>query len=203
MAKPTGKRRASRAYGVLKGHLSIGEVELPDQDEVSIVVVADTHSRPHQNGLAQIESKAPFRIIHGGDIGQLSVLDQLEQIAPVIAVRGNIDPMDVGLPAIQVIKWTRNGDVCSTWLLTHIAVRGPKLYPEIKDAAQHHGAQLIICGHSHVPFIGRDHDLAIFNPGSIGPRRFSLPITFGTIRMSSDGSISRTSTKKAALKIGG
>ena len=43
------------------------------------------------------------------------------------------------------------------------------------------GAAMIVCGHSHVPFMGRDRDLLVFNPGSIGPRRFTLPITFGVI----------------------
>jgi predicted phosphodiesterase len=45
-------------------------------------------------------------------------------------------------------------------------------------------ASLVVCGHSHVPFIGRDRGLAVFNPGSIGPRRFHLPIVFGTIDLS-------------------
>jgi uncharacterized protein len=39
----------------------------------------------------------------------------------------------------------------------------------------------VVCGHSHVPFLGRDRGLTVFNPGSIGPRRFHLPIVFGTI----------------------
>ena len=42
---------------------------------------------------------------------------------------------------------------------------------------------MVVCGHSHVPFIGRDRDLTVFNPGSIGPRRFHLPIVFGTMNV--------------------
>ena len=46
-------------------------------------------------------------------------------------------------------------------------------------------AGLVVCGHSHVPLIARDRDLAVFNPGSVGPRRFQLPIVFGLIEVSS------------------
>jgi predicted phosphodiesterase len=44
-----------------------------------------------------------------------------------------------------------------------------------------------VCGHSHVPFIGRDRGLAIFNPGSVGPRRFDLPIVWGTMSLGPRG----------------
>ncbi|HEX5658313.1 MAG TPA: metallophosphoesterase family protein, partial [Polyangiales bacterium] len=47
------------------------------------------------------------------------------------------------------------------------------------------GARLIICGHSHVPFIGRDKGLTVFNPGSVGPRRMRLPIVFGVLEITS------------------
>lgn len=180
-------KRTRKAYGVLKGPTDVQAVELPETPDVLISVVADTHSRPHVAGLEHLKRLQPYRIIHGGDIGAATVLDQLETIAPVIAVRGNIDPMDMGLPATQIIHWTRGGQTCSTWLLTHIALRGPKLYAQVHEMAHHFGAQLVICGHSHVPFIGRDKNLAIFNPGSIGPRRFSLPITFGSVHMSPNG----------------
>jgi hypothetical protein len=49
------------------------------------------------------------------------------------------------------------------------------------------GASLVVCGHSHVPFIGVDKGLTVFNPGSIGPRRFSLPIVLGTIDLAPGG----------------
>lgn len=72
-------------------------------------------------------------------------------------------------------------------LMTHIAVYGPKIRAEVAKAAREAGATLIVCGHSHVPFIGRDKGLTVFNPGSIGPRRFSLPIVFGTIDVTPTG----------------
>jgi hypothetical protein len=45
----------------------------------------------------------------------------------------------------------------------------------------------VVCGHSHVPFIGRDRGLSVFNPGSIGPKRFHLPIVFGVIDIAKNG----------------
>ena len=66
-------------------------------------------------------------------------------------------------------------------LLLHIGVYGPKIRADAAKLARGEGARLVICGHSHVPFIGRDRDLGVFNPGSIGPRRFHLPIVFGVL----------------------
>jgi hypothetical protein len=65
-------------------------------------------------------------------------------------------------------------------------VNGPKLRAEVVRAAQAEGAALVVCGHSHVPFIGRDRGIAVFNPGSVGPKRFALPIVFGTIAITPD-----------------
>ena len=69
-------------------------------------------------------------------------------------------------------------------LLLHIAVYGPKLRADVARLANRERASLVVCGHSHVPFIGRDRGLTLFNPGSIGPRRFQLPIMLGTIDIS-------------------
>ena len=60
-------------------------------------------------------------------------------------------------------------------------MNGPRLRADAVRRAKSEKANLVICGHSHVPFIGRDKDLSIFNPGSIGPRRFQLPIVFGVL----------------------
>ena len=76
-----------------------------------------------------------------------------------------------------------------TWKagLTHSAGYGPKLRAEVARAARACSAGLVLCGHSHVPFIGRDKGLVLFNPGSIGPRRFHLPITFGVLSIRPTG----------------
>ena len=142
-----------------------------------IAVVSDTHSQPHPNTEKHLRAWAPDAILHGGDIGDLAVLDALAKIAPVYAVRGNIDTTARDLPDVLTIDV--NGSL--RILLTHIAVYGPKLRAEIAKLAREAKASLVVCGHSHVPFIGIDRGLTVFNPGSVGPRRFSLPIVFGTI----------------------
>jgi putative phosphoesterase len=148
-----------------------------------VVVVADTHSAPHPRSAELIRELAPDAILHAGDIGDLSVLEGLAAIAPLITVRGNIDERAVELPdsiAIDVLDGERS---VLQILLTHIAVAGPRIRADAAARARGLGATLIVCGHSHVPFIGRDRGLTVFNAGSIGPRRFALPIVFGVLEI--------------------
>jgi putative phosphoesterase len=105
-------------------------------------------------------------------------------VAPVFAVRGNIDTTARQLPDVLTIDID---DGALRILMTHIAVYGPKLRADIARLARAEKAPLIVCGHSHVPFIGQDAGLTVFNPGSIGPRRFSLPIVFGRIDIAPTG----------------
>ena len=109
------------------------------------------------------------------------VVDELARVAPVLAVRGNIDAKTPALPDVLTLD-IRDGDASLlTIVVVHIAVSGPKLRADALRLARSEGASLVVCGHSHVPFIGRDRGVAVFNPGSIGPRRFSLPIVFGVL----------------------
>jgi len=162
-------------------------VQLPPDRDVEVVVVADSHGRPHPRTLSLIERLAPQLILHAGDIGDLSVLAQLSTLAPVLAVRGNIDEHAPKLPDSMRIDFLAGQRRMLGVLLTHIAVYGPKLRAEVVRQARASAADLVICGHSHVPFIGRDKGLVVFNPGSIGPRRFQLPIVFGVLRLGPSG----------------
>ena len=123
----------------------------------------------------------PDAILLAGDIGAMAVVEALEAVAPVFAVRGNIDG-DLALPDDVVLEVT--GGSALTIFMTHIAVAGPRLRAEVARRATAAGAHLVVCGHSHVPFLGRDRGLAMFNPGSAGPRRFELPIVYGTMTLS-------------------
>ncbi|RYZ04300.1 MAG: metallophosphoesterase [Myxococcales bacterium] len=150
-------------------------------------VVSDTHSKPHPATRERLAELSPDVILHAGDIGDLAVLDELARAAPVHAVRGNIDGQVAEVPE-QLILELMSGDVMRfRILLLHIAVYGPKLRAEVARMAVKHRATLVVCGHSHVPFIGRDRGVGIFNPGSIGPRRFQLPIVLGAIDVAADG----------------
>jgi len=160
---------------------------LPEDRAFHAVVVADTHSQPHPNARKIIEGLSPDVILHAGDIGDLAVLDQLRELAPVLAVRGNIDASTPGLADSMDIELRAGERRVLRFLLIHIAVYGPKLRAEVARLAQVHAARLVVCGHSHVPFLGRDKGITLFNPGSIGPRRFTLPILLGVLQVSASG----------------
>jgi putative phosphoesterase len=103
-------------------------------------------------------------ILHAGDIGGDHVLDALRAIAPLTFVRGNNDD-DNGYDIVYVSMGGKK------ILLTHI------FRPELLD----HDADIIVCGHSHVPRNEIVANKLIFNPGSAGPRRFKLPVTVGIL----------------------
>jgi putative phosphoesterase len=149
-----------------------------------LVLVADTHSAPHPDSATHIAAQQPNHILHAGDIGNLEVLEKLSKLGNVTAVRGNIDAHAPDLPdAITIDVRDLDGPLV-TLFLVHIAVYGPKLRGEIAKLAHADGASIVVCGHSHVPFIGRDKGVVIVNAGSIGPRRFQLPIVFAVMEIS-------------------
>lgn len=170
---------------ILESHAA---VPLGASGRLRIAVIADTHSAPHPRALEHVRAFAPDAIIHAGDIGDLSTaLDPFAAVAPLLVVRGNIDGRAPSLPDVLVIDVTSDGERALRILLTHIAVNGPRLRADVVRLARARGAALVVCGHSHVPFIGRDQGIGVFNPGSIGPRRFALPIVFGTIEIDPSG----------------
>jgi putative phosphoesterase len=154
-----------------------------DDGSLRLAVVADTHSAPHPATMKLLRSHSPDAILHAGDIGNLDVLDELEAIAPLFAVRGNIDVRAPSLPDVLTLDVVLGDASLLRILLMHIAVDGPRLRADAVRLAESHDASLVVCGHSHVPLIARDRDLSVFNPGSVGPRRFHLPIVFGTIEV--------------------
>ena len=156
---------------------------LNDQGALRLAIVADTHSHPHPKAIERLTALSADAILHAGDIGELAVLDQLAKVAPVIAVRGNIDERAPHLPDVVTIDVRSAGESAMKILLLHIAVYGPRVRADAARLAAANGAKLIVCGHSHVPFIGRDRGLTVFNPGSIGPRRMRLPILFGVLEI--------------------
>lgn len=159
-------------------------LSLDAQGSLRLAVVADTHSRPHPMVGHWISRLAVDGILHAGDIGELVVLEGLARLAPLIAVRGNIDERASDLPDVVTIDVQSEGQSALKILLMHIAVYGPRVRADAARLAAESGARIIVCGHSHVPFIGRDRGLTLFNPGSIGPRRMHLPIVFGLLEIS-------------------
>jgi hypothetical protein len=149
-------------------------------------VVSDTHSKPHPDLLAQLEAAAPHAILNAGDIGDLAVLEPFAALAPLVVVRGNIDARATHLPDVVDLRVQWGAQELGI-VLTHIAVRGPRLRADARRLASRHRADVLVCGHSHVPLIARDGQVAVFNPGSVGPRRFMLPITWGVLDFGARG----------------
>jgi putative phosphoesterase len=161
---------------------------LRDDGTLTIAAVADTHSQPHAAIGAHLAALAPDAILHAGDIGDPAVIDRLAEIAPVFVVRGNIDTRST-FPDVLILDLIglAGAEQRLRIYLTHIAVNGLKLRADVARMARAEHASLVVCGHSHVPFIAQERELAVFNPGSIGPRRFHLPIVFGTIAITPRG----------------
>lgn len=164
------------------------EVPLRPDGGLTVCVVADTHGAPHPNTSELLAARRPDAILHAGDIGKLTVLEPLAQLAPLYAVRGNIDGHRPDLADVIVLDVTHDGAPVLRVLLLHIAVNGPKLRADALRLARAREAAVVVCGHSHVPFIGVDRGFTVFNPGSVGPRRFTLPIVFGTMTIA-DGAL--------------
>ncbi len=138
---------------------------------MKIGVISDTHGLLRPQAVAALEGVE--HILHAGDIGDLAILDSLRQIAPVTAIRGNIDtPQSFRhLPETEAVEL--GGKL---FYLVH-DVKQLDLKPEAA------GIAAVISGHSHKPAVERRNGVLFFNPGSAGPRRFSLPISIGFINI--------------------
>lgn len=142
---------------------------------VHIGVIADTH------GLFDPAIRRHFakvdHIIHAGDIGGPAVVEELESLAPVTAVSGNVDRFEnSGFPREAII---RRGGV--TIGVRHILYERGALTREAKAWLDREQPDLCIFGHSHKPTTARYGRTLLFNPGSAGPRRFSLPRGIGMV----------------------
>jgi putative phosphoesterase len=143
---------------------------------LKLAVVADTHSLPHPALARHLGAFRPDAILHAGDIGAPEVLEKLAEVAPLFVVRGNVDARAPTLPDVLTLDVVSGERVMLRLLLVHIGVNGPRPRAEIARLARAESASLLVCGHSHVPFIGQERELTVFNPGSCGPRRFHLPV---------------------------
>lgn len=106
-------------------------------------------------------------ILHAGDVGDARILDTLREIAPVTAIRGNIDQWGecAELPATEVVELDG-----LLFYLVH-SVTDLDINPVVA------GVAAVISGHSHKPTIEQRNGVLYLNPGSAGPRRFNLPVT--------------------------
>jgi putative phosphoesterase len=161
------------------------QVQIHEDGSFRLVVVSDTHSAPHVRAQEIITRLQPDAILHAGDVGELSILDKLAEICPVYAVRGNVDVRLPSLPEVLVFEILSKERLVVRILMLHVGVYGPKIRAEVARRARAEEASIIVCGHSHVPFVASERGLTVFNPGSMGPRRTGLPIVFGVLELTS------------------
>ncbi|MBI5074810.1 MAG: metallophosphoesterase family protein [Nitrospirae bacterium] len=137
--------------------------------QCTIGVISDTHGLLRPQAVGALEGSD--LIVHAGDIGSPEVLNRLKTIAPLFAVRGNTDhgPWLKGIPVAESVQW------CGFFF--HILHDLARLDLDPQAAGMH----ILISGHTHIPAITRKQGILYLNPGSAGPRRFSLPITLGRI----------------------
>jgi putative phosphoesterase len=142
-----------------------------------IGVISDTH------GLLRPESVEALRgsdyIIHAGDVGDPSILERLGEIAPVTAVRGNVDRE----------KWAQKIPQTAVLEVGGVSIYVLHNLDELDLKPQAAGFAAVIYGHSHMPKLEEKAGVLYFNPGSAGPRRFRLPVTMGKLTIS-NGKIS-------------
>ncbi len=140
-------------------------------DHGVVGVISDTHGLVRPEALTALEGSA--LIIHAGDIGSPDVVQKLEAIAPVVAIRGNID----------------RGAWAEALPETMIVEIGPHLLYVLHDVKtldlnfQTAAFRAIISGHSHQPKLEEQNGVLFVNPGSAGPRRFKLPIAMARLHI--------------------
>jgi putative phosphoesterase len=141
---------------------------------VKLGVISDTHRLMRPEALAALEGSE--LIIHSGDVGTPDVLAALEAIAPVHAIRGNIDTASWarGLPEQREVQV----ESVRIWVLHD-------LHQLALDPAAE-GYRAVISGHSHQPRIAQNNGVLYLNPGSAGPRRFRLPVTVARCEVHGD-----------------
>lgn len=138
---------------------------------MKIGVISDTHGLLRPEAVEALCGVA--HILHAGDVGDPAILGQLRKIAPVTAIRGNIDRSGPcsRLPETELVELGG----CSIYIVHD--VHDLDLDPVAA------GIQVVVSGHSHNPLIEWKKGVLYFNPGSAGPKRFSLPVSVGFLEI--------------------
>jgi putative phosphoesterase len=140
-----------------------------------IGVISDTHGLLRPEALTALAGSE--HILHAGDVGDPGILERLRAIAPVTAIRGNVD---VGgayslLPDTELVQLGGRG----------IYMLHDRHALDLDPIAA--GISVVVSGHSHHPAIQWHKGILYFNPGSAGPRRFSTPVSVGFLTVTEAG----------------
>ena len=142
--------------------------------EKVIGVISDTHGLLRPEAIEALQGVD--LILHAGDVGSREVLDTLNDIAPVVAVRGNNDK---GAWAEELPHW----EVAEAGAVYIYMIHDVK-ESDLNPAAA--GFQVVVSGHSHQPSVEERKGVLYVNPGSAGPRRFSLPVSIARLNVSGE-----------------
>lgn len=153
-------------------------------------MLSDTH------GLLRPEALDALRgaeaIVHAGDVGDPDIIRALRAVAPLTAVRGNVDRGDVAraLPATAVLR-------------THgIAIYVLHRLEDLDLDPRHEGFDVVVTGHTHAPLIREADGVLYLNPGSAGPKRFRLPVTVAELLVgASEGNKARPRARIVSLEV--
>jgi putative phosphoesterase len=156
-------------------------------ENVKLGIISDTHGLLRPEVLSSLRGPAFSgidRILHCGDVGKISILDELARIAPVTAIRGNVDREGPcgKLPETDVVL-IENPPHAGLYLYMLHDLKTLHLDPAAAKFAA------VLHGHTHVPNYVTKKGVLYFNPGSCGPRRFELPVTIGRLVVGKDGDL--------------
>lgn len=162
-------RHEPRPPGSARTHRVNKKTERP----TIIGVISDTHGLLRPEAIEALRGCG--RILHAGDVGTPEILQALAKIAPVTAIRGNVDtkPWARRLPRAEVVEV---GGI-SIYMLHDLAQL------DLKPEAA--GFRVVVYGHTHQPEVEEKSGVLYFNPGSAGPRRFHLPVSVGRLTIAS------------------
>ncbi len=151
---------------------------------MKIGIISDTH------GIWRPQVADAFRgvheILHAGDVGTPDILEKLKEIAPVSAVRGNVDGQDETAALPGELEREFAG---ARFLIRHIGSTVETAPPDLTRLLELRKIRVFVFGHSHKKYTAYLGQTLFFNPGAAGPRRFSLPLSVATMELES-GTIS-------------
>ncbi|RJQ46941.1 MAG: metallophosphoesterase [Nitrospiraceae bacterium] len=134
-------------------------------------IISDTHGLLRPEAVQVLQGSN--MIIHAGDIGKVEIIDQLSTIAPVIAVRGNMDSDHWA----SKLRLTEIVELDKTMLYVIHNLSSLDLEPAVSNL------HIVVSGHTHRPSISTHKGVLYINPGSAGPKRFTLPVSVALLRI--------------------
>lgn len=137
-------------------------------------IISDTHGLMRPEALTALHGCSA--IVHAGDIGSELVLRTLQEIAPVYAVRGNND----------TAEWAVAIPVAADVTIAGISIHVLHDIDDLKIDTATPRVRVVVTGHSHCPLIEERHGILFVNPGSAGPRRFTLPVSVAKLEICAD-----------------